>query len=207
MQDSTHGWSQWNNRPANGSSGEVGRLSIAAKWTDSTTGMQGILPHPSRPLCSKCFGEPRYLGQRWGPRCFALYHRDRRARRRREREAGPGRDKATIRTTRRPYNAPPPLFEQLKRVVLEIPKYRNRPETIRISLLPYKGHVYVDVRVYLKGKATRKGITIHSDLVPAVVEAMQRALRTSWDVLPRQWEQEPGPARGQTGISWPAGLW
>ena len=32
-------------------------------------------------------------------------------------------------------------------------------------------------------------------------EGMQRALRTSWDVLPRPWE--PGPTRGQTGVTWP----
>jgi hypothetical protein len=95
-------------------------------------------------------------------------------------------------------------------VVLEVPKYRNRPETIRVNLLLYRQHLYIDVRIYLKGRPTRKGITIHRDLVPAVIEGMQRALRTWWDDLPRQWdawprpwEQEPGPARGQTGITWP----
>jgi hypothetical protein len=163
------------------------------------------MPWSTQPLCSKCHREPRYPRQRWGPRCFALYHRDRRARRRGERGGNRLRDKATTYNTRRPYNTPPPLFEQLKRVVLEVPKYRNRPETIRVSLLPYKGHVYVDVRVYVAGKPTRKGITIHSDLVPAVVEGMQRALRTSWDELPRPWE--PGPPRGQTGVTWPENLW
>jgi hypothetical protein len=108
--------------------------------------------------------------------------------------------------TRRPYNTPPPLFEQLKRVVVEIPKYRNRPETIRISLLPYRAHLYIDVRTYLKGKPTRKGITVHRDLGPAVIEGMQRALHTWWDDLPRPYGQAPGPARGQTGISWPEHL-
>jgi hypothetical protein len=161
----------------------------------------------TQPPCTKCYGEPRYPGQRWGPRCFARYHRDRRARKRREREANRGRDKATISITRRPYNTPPPLFEQLKRVVLEVPKYRNRPETIRISLLPCRQHMYIDVRTYLKGKPTSKGITIHSDLVPAVVEAMQRGLRTSWDTLPRPWDQEPRPRHGQTGVTWPENLW
>jgi hypothetical protein len=90
--------------------------------------------------------------------------------------------------TRRPSNTPPPLFEQLKRVVLDIPKFRNRPETIRISLLPYRAHLYIDVRIYLQGKPTRKGITLHSDLVPAVLEGMQRAQQILWDQLPRQWE-------------------
>jgi hypothetical protein len=93
----------------------------------------------------------------------------------------------------------------LKRVILEVPKYRSRPETIRVSLLPYRQHLYIDVRIYLKGKPTRKGITIHSNLVPAVLEGMQRAQRTCWDDLPRQ--GEPGPSRGQTGVTWPDHLW
>jgi Transcriptional Coactivator p15 (PC4) len=101
---------------------------------------------------------------------------------------------------RRPYNTPPPLFEQLKRVVLEVSKYRNRPESIRISLLPYRNHLYIDVRTYLKGKPTRKGITIHRDLVLAVLEGMQRALQTSW-------EQGPIPAHGQTSVVWPDDAW
>jgi Transcriptional Coactivator p15 (PC4) len=108
---------------------------------------------------------------------------------------------------RRPYNTPPPLFEQLKRVVLEVSKYRNRPESIRISLLPYRNHLYIDVRTYLKGKPTRKGITIHRDLVLAVLEGMQRALQTSWEQLPRQWEQGPIPAHGQTSVVWPDDAW
>ena len=159
----------------------------------------------TQPVCSKCHGEPRYPGQRWGPRCFARYHANRRVQRRHERAAGSVHERTTTYITRQSYNTPPPLFEQLKRVVLEVPKYRHRPETIRISLLPSNGHVYVDVRVYVAGKPTRKGITIHSDLVPAVLEGMQRGLRPWWDDLPRP--DDPGPARGQTGISWPAGLW
>jgi hypothetical protein len=205
MQYPAHEWSRGDHWPAHDASREEGRSSAAPKWTNGAAGMQGISPWPSRPLCSKCYGEPRYAGQRWGPRCFARYHANRRAHRRREREAGRLRDKATTYSTCRPYNTPTPLFEQLKRVVLDLPKYRNRPETIRVSLLPYKGHVYVDVRVYVAGKPTRKGITIHADLVPAVVEAMQRALRTSWDTLPRRWE--PEPTRGQIGVTWPDGLW
>jgi hypothetical protein len=207
MQDSAHEWSQWNNRPAYDSSGEVRRLSAAPNQSGSTARMWGSPPWLSQPPSSKCCGEPRYPGQRWGQRCFACYHANRRARRRREREADGARDKATIFSNRAAYNTPPPLFEQLKRAVLEVPKYRNRPETIRVSLLPDKRHVYVDVRVYVAGKATRKGITIHSDLVPAVVEAMQRTLRTSWDILPRPWDRQPGPARGQTGVTWPENLW
>jgi Transcriptional Coactivator p15 (PC4) len=110
-------------------------------------------------------------------------------------------------TIRRPYNTPSPLFEQLKRVILEVPKYRNRPETIRVSLLSYRGHVYVDIRVYLAGKPTRKGIAIHRDLLPQVLAALQQAQRTWWDELPRQWERDPMPGRGQTGVDWPDDVW
>jgi hypothetical protein len=207
MQYPAHEWRQWNDRPAPNPSEELGRLSAALKRTHGAAGMQGISPRQAQPPCSKCHAEPRYPGQRWGQRCFGRYHANRRARLRREREGNRARDKATIHNTRRPYNTPPPLFEQLKRVVLEIPKYRNRPETIRISLLPYRQHMYVDVRTYLKGKPTRKGIAIHRDLVPAVIEGMQRAMRTWWDDLPRQWDREPGPTRGQTGVTWPENLW
>ena len=147
--------------------------------------MQGISPRQSRPICSKCHAELRYPGQRWGQRCFGRYHATRRARLRREREENRARNQATMPISRRPYNTPP-RFEQLKRVVLEVPKYRNRPESIRISLLPYRAHMYIDVRTYLKGKPTRKGIAIHRDLMPAVLEGMQQALRTWWDDLPRQ---------------------
>jgi hypothetical protein len=87
-----------------------------------------------------------------------------------------------------------------------VPKYRHRPETIRVSLLPYKGHVYVDVRTYLKGKPTRKGITIHSDLVPAVVEGMQRALGTSRDQWPTSQHEQAVPQPWQTNVHWPEGL-
>jgi hypothetical protein len=207
MQYSGDEWSQRDGKPALGASGETGHRAPAPMWTASTAGLQGLSLRHARLRCSKCQAEPRYPGQRWGPRCFARYHANRRAQRRREREAEHARGQATMGTTRRPSNTPPPLFEQLKRVVREIPKYRNRPESIRISVLPYRQHIYVDVRTYLKGKPTRKGITIHRDLVPAVLEGMQRALGTWWDDLPRHGEGEPGPAPGQTGVTWPADLW
>jgi hypothetical protein len=106
-------WPQWDGRPAPSASGEVDRLSATPKRTERAAGMQGISPRQSGPLCSKCHREPRYPRQRWGPRCFALYHRDRRARLRRERHEG------TTHSIRRLYNTPPPLFEQLKQIVLE----------------------------------------------------------------------------------------
>ncbi len=158
------------------------------------------------PLCSKCHREPRYRGQRWGKHCFGRYHADRRARRRRARSENAGRDVATTSNIHRADNTPPPPFEQLKRVVREIPKYWNRPETIRVSLLPLRGHVYIDVRVYLAGKPTRKGIALHRDLVPRVLGALQQALRSSWDQLPKEWEEESLPMRGQPSVHWPEGL-
>jgi hypothetical protein len=110
----------------------------------------------TQPLCTKCHREPRYPRQRWGPRCFALYHRDRRAPLRRERAGNRSREEATTFSIRRPSNATPPLFEQLKRVVLEVPKFRNRPETIRVSLLPSRAHMYVDLRVIWPGSRRAK---------------------------------------------------
>ena len=140
MQDPAHEWPRRDNsRPAHNPSEGVRRLSDAPNWTDGVAGMPGISPRLSRPLCSRCYGEPRYPGQRWGPRCFARYHAERRARRRRERTTGSVRDEATTYISRKGYNTPPPLFEQLKRLVIEIPKYRNRPESLRISLLPIRG--------------------------------------------------------------------
>ena len=161
----------------------------------------------SQPPCSRCHAEPRYPGERGGKRCFALYHADRRARRRHSCPAIPVRERATTGNIRRAYNTPPPLFEQLKRVVREIPKYRRRPETIRVSLLPHRGHVYVDVRVYVAGKPTRKGIAIHRDLVPAVIEGLQRARHTWWDELPRRWDSQSRPTQGQPGVTWPDDVW
>lgn len=161
----------------------------------------------AQPPCSKCHQEPRYPGQRWGKRCFARYHAERRARLRRAREEEAARDEATTVINHRAENTAPPLFEQLKRVITEIPKYPNRPETIRVSLLPWHEHTYVEVRVYLAGKPTRKGIAIHSDLLPQVVAACQQALRTSWDQVPRPMEREPVPARGQSAVYWPEEVW
>jgi hypothetical protein len=104
MQDPMDEWPPWADRSAPPQVGELGRLSAAPPWTHGAAGMEGISPRPSRPPCSKCHGEPRYPGQRWGPRCFARYHADRRAQRRHERAAHRGRDQATMSITRRPSN-------------------------------------------------------------------------------------------------------
>ena len=157
----------------------------------------------TQPPCSKCHAEPRAPGQRWGRRCFARYHRDRRARLRRERDEGCTRDTTTMHNIPRAYNTPPPLFEQRKRVVLEIPKFPNRPKTIRVSVFPLHGHEYVDVRIYLADKPTRKGVTIHRDLLPAVLEGLQRAQRTAWEQWPAPGTGAPLPGRESTSLHWP----
>jgi hypothetical protein len=199
-------WPQGDGRSARGASGEVGRRSAAPKRTVGAAGTPGSSPRQSGLLCSKCRREPRYPGQRWGKRCFAWYHANRRARQRREREGQRARDKATTYINRGLNNTRPPLYEQAKVVLSEVPKYRNRPELIRVSLLPWRGHQYIDIRVYLAGKPTRKGITIHSDLVAAVMEGMQRALQTSWDQWPAPPLEKAVPQRWQPNVHWPEGL-
>ena len=58
-----------------------------------------------------------------------------------------------------------------------IPK--NSVEEIRISWGAYKGHRYLDVRIYaeIDGKAdrvpTKKGITLRPDLIPELIKALE----------------------------------
>jgi hypothetical protein len=89
--------------------------------------------------------------------------------------------------------------------VVEIPKYPNRPEVIRVSLLPRGLHCYVDIRLYRRGHPTRQGLVIHSDLLPAVLAGLQRACGVAWEALPRP-EDRPPPweRQGETGVHWPA---
>jgi len=67
---------------------------------------------------------------------------------------------------------------------------KNSNEVIRVSLSWFKGKRYLDARVFLKdeipregetgegqfnGQATKKGLTLHIDLLPELIEALQRA--------------------------------
>lgn len=69
-----------------------------------------------------------------------------------------------------------------------------------MSLLPCRQHLYRDVHIYLENKPTRKGITIRSDLGPAVMEQMQQALRTSWDQMPTPQSGKALPQHWQTNV-------
>jgi len=72
-----------------------------------------------------------------------------------------------------PSNAPIPGL------IAEIEK--NAVEVIRVSWSEYKGHHFLDVRVYYEDgetgewKPTKKGIAIAPDLLPELIAALQTA--------------------------------
>ena len=62
-------------------------------------------------------------------------------------------------------------------LIAEIQK--NLKERIRVSIEEYRGHKFIDLRVYFEAengewKPTKKGIALNSDSVEAVVEALQK---------------------------------
>lgn len=69
----------------------------------------------------------------------------------------------------------PVLIERTKQTILEIQKYPNRPETIRVSFIPM-GEGYADIRVYMKGRHTRQGLVIHRDLIGQVIAGLSQTL-------------------------------
>ncbi|MGA2106814.1 MAG: transcriptional coactivator p15/PC4 family protein [Syntrophorhabdales bacterium] len=57
---------------------------------------------------------------------------------------------------------------------------KNAKEKIRVSIEEYKGHKYVDCRVYFQDEArewhpTKKGIALNPDIIDEVIEALQKA--------------------------------
>jgi hypothetical protein len=62
-----------------------------------------------------------------------------------------------------------------------IPK--NSMDEIRVMWSEYKGHRYLDIRVYteIEGKAdkvpTKKGVTLRPDLIPELMKALESAQR------------------------------
>ena len=146
-------------------------------------------------------------GSGWGRRCFRLYKRAWRQQQRQRRTAEGALAPRPTHIRQKPANSPgrwsPRLVEQTKRVVVEVPKYPHRPETIRVNLIPRGVHTYVDVRVYLAGKPTRQGLVLHSDLVPAVLAGRQRALGVVWETLPRPEDRPPRQRQGETAVHLP----
>ncbi len=63
-------------------------------------------------------------------------------------------------------------------LIAEIEK--NALEHIRVIITEYKGHRFVDCRVYYKddkgeSKPTKKGITLNDETIGGVIEALQKA--------------------------------
>jgi hypothetical protein len=147
--------------------------------------------------------------------CFRSYKRAWRQQQRERRAAEGVPAPCPTHSIQKPGNAPrrwpTALIEQLKRTVVEIPKYPNRPETIRVSLVPRGAHRYVDLRVYRAGYPTRQGVVLHTDLVPAVLAGLQQALGVAWEALPRREDRalwpEDSPAspwrQGETSVHFP----
>src|SRR4051794_36374544 len=56
---------------------------------------------------------------------------------------------------------------------------KNARESLRVSISRYREHDYIDLRLYadngVEQVPTRKGLTIRPDLLPAVIEALQKA--------------------------------
>jgi hypothetical protein len=73
------------------------------------------------------------------------------------------------------------VIEALKETVADIPKYPNRPETIRVSVFRVGESVYADLRVYLRGRPTHQGLVIHRDMMPAVLDALRQAVGRAGD--------------------------
>ncbi len=66
----------------------------------------------------------------------------------------------------------------MQKQIAAIPK--NAREELRVALTQFRGHDLIDLRIYADAQgewiATRKGITTKVDHLPAIVEALQRAM-------------------------------
>ncbi len=52
--------------------------------------------------------------------------------------------------------------------------------SVRIHLQTFKGKVYVDIRTWIEcddgqWRATQKGLTLHAELLPALIQALTKA--------------------------------
>lgn len=97
-------------------------------------------------------------------------------------------------------------------LIAEIEK--NSKERIKVSIEGYKGHKFIDCRVYFEDSAgewrpTRKGIALSADTIDEVIEALQKgsaALETSLSPMPAQKPRprpsaEAGPSTDGRSIS------
>jgi len=63
---------------------------------------------------------------------------------------------------------------------------KNTKEKIRVSIEEYKGHKFVDCRVYWKDKdenwnPSRKGIALNNETIDEVIKALKKASRFCTD--------------------------
>ena len=63
-------------------------------------------------------------------------------------------------------------------LIAEIQK--NLKERIQVSIEEYRGHKFIDLRVYFEAedgewKPTKKGIALNNECIDAVIEALQEA--------------------------------
>jgi hypothetical protein len=77
-----------------------------------------------------------------------------------------------------------PEKERSKTMEKEIARIgKNALEEIRVKLTEYNGYDLVDMRVwakhpiYEKETPTRKGLTVNPELIPEIVEALEKAKR------------------------------
>jgi hypothetical protein len=58
---------------------------------------------------------------------------------------------------------------------------KNAEETVRVTLMEFKGHKLLDLRAYVEDKSgkqvpTRKGLTLSRDLAGELLEGLKRAV-------------------------------
>jgi hypothetical protein len=61
---------------------------------------------------------------------------------------------------------------------------KNSRELLRVASSEYNGHSFIDIRVWTNGKdggtlPTKKGVAIHPDLLPQLIELLTKAARTN----------------------------
>jgi hypothetical protein len=87
-------------------------------------------------------------------------------------------------------------------IIAEIEK--NTKERIRVSLEEYKGHRFIDCRVYFEDAAgewrpTKKGLALNEDCIDEVIDTLKQASDALEDLLsPRSTDRKPRPGTEKT---------
>jgi hypothetical protein len=88
---------------------------------------------------------------------------------------------------------------------------KNTKEHIRISIEEFKGHKFIDCRVYYedslgKWRPTRKGISLNADIIDEVIETLRKGSAVLEDQLsPRSTDRKarPGAEKSSPGVEAP----